>query len=43
VWEKPESYWTPRIGEVCHLRPTDLGDLTPNQLFAAFMYAHPED
>jgi len=34
--EKPESYWGPALGHVCHLRPADINDLTPAQLFACF-------
>ncbi len=41
--EKPESYWSPRLAEVLHLRPSDIGEMTPTQLFNAYMYAHPED
>ncbi len=30
--EEPKSYWQPFLGDVCGLRPADLGDLTPSQL-----------
>lgn len=32
--DRAESYWTPALGFVCHLRPSDIGDLTPSQLMA---------
>ena len=41
--ERPESYWSPRLADVCHLRPGDLADLTFVQLHSAYMYAHPDD
>jgi hypothetical protein len=40
---KPEYYWTPRLGEVLSLRPSDLGEMTPAQLFAGHRYAHSDD
>lgn len=39
--QRPESYWDPRIAEVCSLRPSDLGDLTSGQIHDAFRYSHP--
>lgn len=30
----PESYWRPDLAHWFHLRPCDIGDLTPAQLFA---------
>lgn len=33
--EKPEMYWRPNLGHWCSLRPCDVGDLTPGQLWAA--------
>ncbi len=30
--EPPETYWRPFLGDVCNLRPCDLGGLTPYQL-----------
>jgi hypothetical protein len=41
--ERPESYWTPRLAEVCHLRPSDLGELTSGQMHRAYVYSHPPD
>lgn len=38
VGQRPEMYWTPVLGNSYvgpGLRPCDIGDLTPAQLFAA--------
>lgn len=34
--EKPERYWKPWLGEVFSLRPADLAEMTPEQLYACF-------
>ncbi len=31
---RPELYWTPALAHFFHLRPTDIQDLTPEQLHA---------
>ncbi len=31
----PEQYWNPTLAHLLHLRPKDIGDLTPYQLFNA--------
>lgn len=46
--EPPESYWFPTLGNSYRgpgLRPSDLGDLTPAQLYAAaeFVRKNTED
>lgn len=41
--ERPEVYWSPRLAEVCGLRPSDIGDLTAMQLHAAYSYSHDEE
>lgn len=41
--ERPESYWSPRLAEVCHLRPADVGDLTLGQLHEAYLYSKGDD
>ena len=37
--EPPETYWQPWLGHICHLRPQDLGEMTPYQLEACREYA----
>ena len=34
--DPPESYWWPALGHVCHLRPSDVRDLTPAQLNGSY-------
>lgn len=32
----PESYWSPALGHYLHLRPSDMADLTYQQLFDCY-------
>lgn len=32
--QPPERYWNPVLAHHFHLRPADIGDLTPHQLLA---------
>jgi hypothetical protein len=36
---RPQDYWSPRIAEVCHLRPDDLETMTLHQIHAAYTYS----
>jgi hypothetical protein len=42
IGQRPELFWTPRLAEVCHIRPGDIGVMTPTQLHGAFLYSDPE-
>lgn len=35
---RPESYWRPWLGQHLHVSPSDIGRLTPMQLYGCHEY-----
>ena len=40
--QPPERFWQPWLGHWCHLRPQDLGGMTPDQLEACHDWVKPQ-
>jgi hypothetical protein len=35
---EPSSYWQSWLGHWCHVRPSDIGDMTAEQLYGCYEF-----